>query len=84
MADDMKVVSIKRPVNRDCVERIEELLADAKDGKLQDIAACGVMIDGSLVTAMSSTNDAPLRLAAVARLLHRLHMTMDESMRGRE
>lgn len=74
----MKVVEIKRPVNATCVERLEQMLADAKDGTLQDIAACGVLIDGSVITAISTTEDALLRLAAASRLLHRLHMVMDD------
>lgn len=74
----MKVVEIKRPVNATCVERLEQMLADAKDGTLQDIAACGVLIDGSVMTAISTTEDALLRLAAASRLLHRLHMVMDD------
>ncbi len=81
----MKVVEIKRPVNATCVERLEQMLADAKDGTLQDIAACGVLIDGSVMTAISTTEDALLRLAAASRLLHRLHVVMDDTnMRERE
>ena len=74
----MKVVEIKRPVNATCVERLEQMLADAKDGTLQDVAACGVLVDGSVMTAISTTEDALLRLAAASRLLHRLHMVMDD------
>ena len=74
----MNVVEIKKPVNPTCVERLEQMLADAKDGTLQDIAACGVLIDGSVMTAISTTEDAVLRLAAASRLLHRLHIVMDD------
>lgn len=80
----MKVVALKKPVNQNCVERLEQMLADAKDGTLQDIAACGVLVDGSVMTAMSSTEEAVLRLAAVSRLLHRLHIHMDNNMREAE
>lgn len=80
----MKVVSLKKPVNQNCVERLERMLADAKDGTLQDIAACGVLVDGSVMTAISTTEEAVLRLAAASRLLHRLNMNMDSNMRERE
>ena len=80
----MKVVQIKKPVNQSCVERLEQMLANAKDGTLQDIAACGVLVDGSVMTAISTTEDAVLRLAAASRLLHRLNMNMDSNMRERE
>lgn len=80
----MKVVSLKKPVNQNCVERLEQMLADAKDGTLQDIAACGVLVDGSVMTAISSTEDAVLRLAAASRLLHRLNINMDSNTRKME
>lgn len=77
----MKVVQIEKPVNQSCVERLEQMLADAKDGTLQDIAACGVLVDGSVMTAISTTEEAVLRLAAASRLLHRLHVNMDSNMK---
>jgi len=80
----MKVVQIEKPVNQSCVERLEQMLANAKDGTLQDIAACGVLVDGSVMTAISTTEEAVLRLAAASRLLHRLNMNMDSNMRERE
>lgn len=75
----MQVVPLKRPVNQNCVEKLEQMLADAKDGTLQDVAACGVLIDGSVMTAISSSGEAVLRLAAASRLLHRMHLNMDEA-----
>ena len=77
----MKVVQIEKPVNQSCVERLEQMLADAKDGTLQDVAACGVLVDGSVMTAISTTEEAVLRLAAASRLLHRLHVNMDDGMK---
>ena len=73
----MKVVQIKKPVNQSCVEKLELMLADAKDGTLQDIAACGVLVDGCVMTAISTSKESLLRIAAASRLLHSLHKFMD-------
>lgn len=72
-----KVVPLHRRVNADCVQTIEDLLVMAKDGRLQDIAACGVTSDGATITSISASENAVLRLAAITRLLHRQQVSID-------
>lgn len=74
----MKVVGMRRPVNESCVDVLERLLEQAKIGVLQDIAACGTNIDGTVITSYSSTENSIGRIAAATRMLHRLNLSMDE------
>jgi len=73
-----KIVEFKTRVSADCVERLEELLALARTGDIQDVAACSTRPDGSVITLLSKTENSLLRLAAVSRLLHRMHESIDE------
>lgn len=77
---DGKIVSLAarrlQPV-QDVVDRCESLLSYAKSGELRDIAACGTMADGTVTTAFSTTENAIMRIAAVHRLAHTLHIRMD-------
>lgn len=72
------IVEFKTRVNANCVERLEELLEMARTGDIQDVAACSTRPDGSVVTMLSRTENSLLRLAAVSRLLHRMHESIDE------
>ncbi len=78
---DFNVVSLPNPINETCVARLTELLDMARSGRLQDVAACGTLLDGTVITALSSTQNAVVRLAAVARLQHRMHVIMDGDMK---
>ena len=76
------VVEIKKRVNADCVERLEELLEMARRGEIQDLAACMTTPDRTTITTMTETEEALLRLSGVSRLLHRLHLSLDETVRS--
>lgn len=76
------IVKLKKPVNADCVEMLEEMLAMARRGEIQDIAACMTTPQKTVITVMSSTEESLLRLSGVSRLLHRLHMSVDETCRA--
>ena len=77
---NIREVSFRPPINEDLVEMLEELLERAKSGELVGGAFCAPTIDGGLVTNMASTQNRPLEIAAMARLLHRLHLSMDEAV----
>ncbi len=75
------IVQFKKRVNADCVERLEEMLELARRGEIQDLAACMTTPDKTVITAMTETEEALLRLSGVSRLLHRLHLSLDETVR---
>lgn len=74
-----KVVPIGRakPVE-DVVKNAEDLLRFAKSGELRDLAWCGTSQDEKVITGITSSNNSLLRLSAVSRLLHRLHVNLDD------
>lgn len=76
---DLKVVSFdpKADLKADAVERARDLLAMAEAGELADFSYAATAIDGGLIVGFTGTDDAPRRLAAVSRLLYRLHRQMD-------
>ena len=75
---NIRPVQFRAEINADLVEILEEALAMAKEGKLVSAAICGTYAGGELYSSYSSTNNAILEMAAVARLLHRLQVRMDD------
>lgn len=70
-------VQFKPEINESLVETLEVLLEKAKSGEL--VSAQFVCTDANqeLHTYFTSTNNALLELAAVARLLHRIQIRLD-------
>lgn len=76
---NIRPVQFKPSVNETLVEMLEEAMDLAKEGKLVSGSICGSYANGEIHTSYSSTENAILELAAVARLQHRLHIRMDET-----
>jgi hypothetical protein len=71
------VVEIKtRPaeVVASVIARLEEVLAEAREGKIVAVAIAGVNLDGSISSAWSETDDFGKLLGSVARLEHRINI----------
>lgn len=75
---NIRAVQFKVEVNETLIEMLEEALELAKEGKLVSGHFCGTYASGEIHTTYSSTENAILELAAASRLLHRLHLRMDE------
>ena len=82
MNKDVSVVPIRRNVNDELVASLEDLLKDAKEGRLVSAQICGTCSNGEVTTTMSPSGNQLLEIAAVSRLLHRLHKRADGEMRG--
>ena len=59
------------------VEFAKDILRRAEAGEFTDLSYAAATIDGSITSGFTATDDAPRRLSAVSRLLHRLHRMMD-------
>ena len=66
------------PQGASIVERLEEVLEQARAGALSSIAIAVVERDGSTGGAWSDAPSMPLLLGSVIRLAHRLNLRMDE------
>ena len=73
-------VQFKPDINNDLVEMLEELLDRAKSGDLRSGNFSGTSADGTVTTTYSSSENVLEEIAAVARLLHRLHIRADEAL----
>lgn len=80
MGDKMQIVKLDPLANQraEVIKMCEELLEDARSGKIVDIAYAGATLSGETVTAFSKTENAHMRLSAVSRLLHRLQISWDQ------
>jgi len=76
----MKVVSLNPRASRseEVVEYARMILEKAEAGEIVDLSYSAAKLDGSIISGFTATDDAPRRLAALSRLIHRLHKTMDE------
>lgn len=77
----MKVVALDPKANarREVVEMAQLIIKLAEDGKLTDLTWCACRADGGVETGYTPTDDQWRRISAVSRLLHRLHVSADES-----
>lgn len=75
----VREVSFRPAVNDDLVERLEGLVADAKAGRLASGCFAGLLRSGEVISTYSSTENRILEIAALSRLLHRLHLMCDET-----
>jgi hypothetical protein len=76
----MKVIDFKsRPaiVHDSVIERLEEMLKDAREGKIASVALAAVNHDGAVVQSWSETDDFARLLGAVARLQYRINVRQD-------
>jgi hypothetical protein len=73
----MTVVELKTRPNQviaSVVERLEEVLKDAKEGKITAVAVAAIETGGAVLTSWSETDDFAALLGAVSRLLYRLNV----------
>ena len=74
------VVEIKtRPVEviESVITRLEEVLAEARAGKIVAVAIAGVDLDGSISCAWSESDDIGKLLGSVTRLQFRINANQD-------
>jgi hypothetical protein len=70
------VVEIKtRPatINESVIARLEEVLAEARAGKVTAVAIAGLEVGGAIIAAWSETDDFGRLLGAVSRLEYRIN-----------
>lgn len=76
----MSVIELKtRPVaiSETVIARLEEMLEEAKSGKIISVAIAAVENDGSISSSWSGTDDFPRLLGSIARLQHRINIKTD-------
>lgn len=78
--EHLQVVPLRRAVNDQLVSNLEEQLALARSGQLVSGGFFGTLRDDTVITSYSTTSNSLLEMAAVSRLLHRMHVRMDRSM----
>lgn len=78
MTGNITVLDTKAKAKADVVKMAREILARAEAGEIVDLTYAASLADGSITTGFTATEDAHRRIAAVSRLLHRLHRSMDE------
>jgi hypothetical protein len=69
----------KASAKAEVVKAAKDMLERAEAGEFVDLAFAATSVDGGIYTGITSTEDAPRRLAAVSRLLFRLNRLADES-----
>lgn len=75
---NIRSVEFRPEVNAELVKKLEGALARAKSGELTGGHFAGTLRDGSVVMIYASGDDRLRGLAAVARLMHRLQLDLDE------
>lgn len=76
---NIRPVHFKPTINETLVDALEELLAEAKAGRLVSGSFTGTTSDGCIRSTYSSSDNSLLEIAAVSRLLHRLHLRSDDA-----
>lgn len=72
-----EIVELKaRPalVTASVIERLEEVLLEAREGKITGVAIATVQNDGSVGASWSETDNFPTLLGSIARLQHRINV----------
>lgn len=78
MTGNITVLDTKAKTKADVVKMAREIIARAEAGEIIDLTYAASMVDGSITTGFTATEDAHRRIASVSRLLHHLHRSMDE------
>lgn len=71
------IVELKtRPaeVNESVIARLEEALTEAREGKIACVALAFMNQDGSIGSSWSETDNFPVLLGSIARLMHRINI----------
>jgi hypothetical protein len=78
MTAKLSIVDTKATAKAEVLEEAKAILELAESGELVDLAWAAARIDGSIHCSFTGTSDHPRRLAAVSRLLHKLHTAVEE------
>lgn len=74
-----KVTAIyTRTPNAETISYLEQLLIQAKEGKLQTIAATGLLLDNTVVSCISNPQQPFLLLGAVENLKYRVNGLIEQ------
>lgn len=76
---NLHVLDTKKNAKAEVVDQAKIILSMAEAGEIVDLAWAAAAIDGSSHTGFTATEDSHRRLAAVSRLLHRLHVNWDDA-----
>lgn len=68
----------RQRITEDIVERLEDLLEQAREGKFAGIAVAVTHWDGQVTTTFSNSNDQFRLLQAISHLKHRMHRHIDD------
>lgn len=69
-----KITELYPPTpNEEIIAYLEQLLYEAKVGRLQTIAATGLLVDNAVISCISSTKQPFLLLGAVENLKRSVH-----------
>jgi predicted lipid-binding transport protein (Tim44 family) len=77
----VKLETRAQATNRTTVEVLEEALADARAGKIQEVALALVYRDLSTGWRRSGSDNIATLIGAASVLVHSLHLWADESKR---
>ncbi len=65
MIKEIDIQPASELVNELAVQLLEEILADAKEGKIQEVMVCGILSDGGVASAYTPTMNFLARLGAI-------------------
>lgn len=74
---DLTIVPIKPIVDKDALEKVENLLERIKRGEITCIAYCATLKDGGIATGFSRLSDVWRTLGALDYLMHRIRLNQD-------
>ena len=75
MIKEVDIKPVSELVNELAVKLLEEMLADAKAGKLQEVVVCGILSDGGVASAYTPTMNFLTRLGAIEHVKLRWVLT---------
>lgn len=79
MAEVVQLVTGSKRANRHTVEMLEQALAEARDGTIQECALALVYQAGYTGYRRSSTESISTMIGSVSILLHNLHRDADQA-----
>ena len=80
----MSIVELKtRPIKvvDSVIERLETILKEAREGKISSLAIAVVDDEGAMNCCWSDSEDTGRLIGSVARLQHRLNLSIDDASR---
>lgn len=78
MAEIVELKARPARVIASVVKRLEEILAEAKEGKIQSVAIACIHDTGEAGASWSETDNFSALLGAITRLQHRINVNQDK------